>query len=77
MAWREFAPFTSSNLSAVRYDPEQSLLEVEFLNGGRYQYYDVPEQVAQAFEQAGQRAFSSRIASKGTLDIAGYNKWLL
>lgn len=52
MAWREFAPFTSSNLSAVRYDPEQSLLEVEFINGGRYQYYDVPEQVAQAFEQA-------------------------
>jgi hypothetical protein len=52
MAWREFAPFTSSNVSTVRYDPEQSLLEVEFLNGGRYQYYDVPEQVALAFEQA-------------------------
>ncbi|MEI7161904.1 KTSC domain-containing protein [Pectobacterium versatile] len=52
MAWREFAPFMSSNLSAVRYDPEQSLLEVEFLNGGRYQYYDVPEQVSLAFEQA-------------------------
>jgi hypothetical protein len=52
MAWREFPSFTSSNVAAIRYDPEQSLLEVEFLNGGRYQYYDVPEQVAQAFEQA-------------------------
>lgn len=52
MAWREFPPFTSSNLSTVRYDQEQSLLEVEFHNGGRYQYYDVPEYVAQAFEQA-------------------------
>lgn len=52
MVWREFPAFTSSNVAAIRYDPEQSLLEVEFLNGGRYQYYDVPEHVAQAFEQA-------------------------
>lgn len=52
MAWREFSSFASSNVAAIRYDPEQSLLEVEFLNGGRFQYYDVPEQVAQNFEQA-------------------------
>lgn len=52
MAWRDFSPFTSSNVAAIRYDPEQSLLEVEFLNGARYQYYDVPEHVAQALEQA-------------------------
>ncbi len=52
MAWKEFAPFTSSNVASVRYDSEQNLLEVEFLNGGRYHYYDVPEQVAQSFEQA-------------------------
>lgn len=52
MAWQDFPPFTSSNISSVRYDSEQSLLEVEFHNGGRYQYYDVPEQVAQAFEHA-------------------------
>lgn len=52
MAWRDFSPFTSSNVAAIRYDPEQSVLEVEFHNGGCYQYYDVPEQVAQAFEQA-------------------------
>lgn len=52
MSWNEFAPFTSSNIAAVRYDAEQGLLEVEFLNGGRYQYYDVPGHVAHAFEQA-------------------------
>lgn len=52
MAWQEFSPFTSSNVASIRYDSEQSLLEVEFLNGGRYQYFDVPEQVAQEFEQA-------------------------
>ncbi|MCK5845054.1 MAG: KTSC domain-containing protein [Victivallales bacterium] len=52
MAWREFAPFTSSNLAQVRYDPEGLLLEVEFHNGGRYHYYDVPDHVAMAFDQA-------------------------
>lgn len=52
MTWQDFTPFTSSNIAAIRYDAEQSLLEVEFLNGGRYHYYDVPEQIAQAFEQA-------------------------
>jgi hypothetical protein len=52
MAWQEFAPFTSSNVAAARYDNEQLLLEVEFHNGGRYHYFDVPEQVARSFEQA-------------------------
>ncbi|MCF4166652.1 KTSC domain-containing protein [Zavarzinia compransoris] len=52
MAWQEFAPFTSSNIAAIRYDAEQLLLEVEFHNGGRYHYYDVPDQVARSFEQA-------------------------
>jgi len=52
MAWQEFTPFTSSNIAAARYDPEQLLLEVQFLNGSRYHYYDVPEYVAQAFDQA-------------------------
>jgi hypothetical protein len=52
MAWYEFAPFASSNVASARYDPEQLLLEVEFHNGGRYHYYDVPDHVAQAFDQA-------------------------
>lgn len=52
MAWHEFAPFTSSNVASVRYDAEQLLLEVEFHNGSRYHYYDVPQQVAQDFERA-------------------------
>jgi len=52
MAWHEFAPFASSNVAAARYDSEQLLLEVEFHNGSRYHYYDVPNYIAQAFEQA-------------------------
>ena len=33
---------SSSNLSSVGYDPDTKTLEIEFLNGGLYQYFDVP-----------------------------------
>ncbi|NLP58351.1 KTSC domain-containing protein [Lutibacter sp. B1] len=33
----------SSNIAAIGYDTESQTLEVEFLNGGVYQYFDVPE----------------------------------
>lgn len=35
----------SSNIAAVGYDPETQTLEVEFLNGGVYQYFNVPREV--------------------------------
>ena len=34
---------SSSNIASIGYDPMQMILEVEFLNGSIYQYYDVPE----------------------------------
>jgi hypothetical protein len=34
---------SSSNLKAVGYDAEEQILEVEFLNGSIYQYFNVPE----------------------------------
>lgn len=52
MAWQDFAPFTSSNIAAIRYDEDQLMLEVEFLNGTRYHYYEVPAHIALAFDQA-------------------------
>ena len=33
----------SSNIAALGYDPATETLEVEFLNGSIYQYYNVPE----------------------------------
>lgn len=33
----------SSNIASIGYDPESGTLEVEFLNGAVYQYFDVPE----------------------------------
>jgi len=34
---------SSSNISSVGYDPKTQTLEVEFHNGGVYQYFNVPQ----------------------------------
>ena len=33
----------SSNIASIGYDSMNQILEVEFLNGRIYQYYDVPQ----------------------------------
>lgn len=38
----------SSNIAGFGYEPSTQVLTVEFKQGGRYNYYDVPETV---FEQ--------------------------
>ena len=38
---------SSSNIASVGYDVSSQALEVEFLNGSVYEYYNVPEQVYQ------------------------------
>lgn len=43
---------TSSNIASIGYDADSQTLEVEFLNGGVYQYFDVPQHVHQAFMNA-------------------------
>ena len=35
----------SSNVAAIGYDSPTQTLEVEFVNGSVYQYYNVPEQM--------------------------------
>ena len=52
MAWDNFSSFSSSNISSIRYEDEQSILEVTFLNGGVYQYFDVPIHIIADFKQA-------------------------
>lgn len=39
----------SSNIQSVGYDPNRKVLEVEFKNGGVYQYDGVPQDMADAF----------------------------
>lgn len=36
---------SSSNLASVGYDPQSQTLEIEFNNGGVYQYYSVPPSI--------------------------------
>lgn len=38
----ERQPVDSSNLNSVGYDADTETLEVEFRNGGVYQYFEVP-----------------------------------
>ena len=33
----------SGNLATVGYDAQSHMLEIEFTNGGTYQYFDVPQ----------------------------------
>lgn len=43
---------SSSNVASVGYDESLRILEVEFLNGAVYEYYDVPENVYQELVSA-------------------------
>lgn len=52
MAFRDITAFTSSNIRSARYDVEAQVLEITFLNGGVYEYYSIPERIAQEFDRA-------------------------
>ncbi len=41
----EMTNVDSRNVESVGYDENSSTLQVEFKNGGMYQYFDVPEDV--------------------------------
>lgn len=56
----------SSNIAAIGYDPEKQILEVEFINGGVYQYFNVPREVYDNFLSSGSmgRYFQDNIKSQ-------------
>ncbi|RLK59561.1 MULTISPECIES: KTSC domain-containing protein [Actinokineospora] len=41
----ERRPVASTSIAAIGYDADRRVLEVEFHNGGVYQYLDVPKKV--------------------------------
>ncbi|MBK6659502.1 MAG: KTSC domain-containing protein [Proteobacteria bacterium] len=41
----ERTPVTSTNILSVGYDPDQEILEIEFISGTVYQYSGVPNAV--------------------------------
>ena len=42
----------SSNIDYLKYNPEDQTLEVCFVNGGVYHYYNVTQPAYKAFEEA-------------------------
>ena len=45
----------SSNINSIGYDEGSQTLEVEFLNGSIYQYYNVPQNIHEQLMQAGSK----------------------
>jgi hypothetical protein len=45
-------PVSSSNVASIGYDVNTLTLEVEFVSGSVYQYFDVPETLYQEFMRA-------------------------
>ena len=43
----------SSNIASIGYDPDTQTLEIEFMNGSIYQYFDVPQHEYDALMGAG------------------------
>jgi hypothetical protein len=45
-------PVSSSNVATVGYDSKTQTLEIEFNNGGVYQYFDVSQEIYEALISA-------------------------
>ncbi len=45
----------SSNIASIGYDAGTETLEVEFLSGANYQYYNVPQNMYDQLMQAGSK----------------------
>jgi hypothetical protein len=57
---------SSTNLKDVGYDRARRVLEVGFHHGGVYQYFDVPESVAQGLFDASSKGQYLACYVKGT-----------
>jgi hypothetical protein len=42
-------PVVSSSIVSAGYEPSSETLEIEFANGGVYQYYNVPSSIYEEF----------------------------
>ncbi len=62
MDWKRL---DSSNLDAMRYDPETKQLQVRFKSGRTYDYPEVPQDVADGLESAGSPGAYFNTAIKG------------
>ena len=45
-------PVASSNVASIGYDADAQVLEIEFVNGGVYQYMNVPREAFDELQSA-------------------------
>lgn len=64
-------PVSSASIASVGYDPEKQILEIEFLHGAIYQYFDVPKEVYEELMNAGSH---SSYFNYGIKNIFKYTK---
>ena len=69
-------PMASSNVESAAYDPKQQILEVSFLSGSTYQYYDVPASTWTSFQRAPSKGrWIWRVArGYGSDDVFAYSR---
>ncbi|WP_260926754.1 KTSC domain-containing protein [Novosphingobium sp. 9] len=58
--------FESSNIASLKYDSDTLTLQVSFHNGSAYQYFDVPQQIWEAFKLADSKGVFLNAEIKGT-----------
>ncbi len=62
---------SSTDVASIGYCPETATLEVEFLKGGIYEYYSVPEQLFFDFLNADSKGrFLNQYIKKGGFSYA-------
>lgn len=61
----ERKPVESSTIKSIGYDPETGVLEIEFIGGREYRYFDVADHIHAEFLQAKSKGhfFYSKIKS--------------
>ena len=60
----------SSNIARFKYDAASQVLAVEFINGGTYNYFDVPAFIFDEMRSAGSRGQYLAQRIKGTYRYA-------
>ena len=56
---------SSSNIASIGYDPGNMVLEIEFLSGSVYQYYDVPQSIYDGLMAADSHGLAAYIKKGG------------
>lgn len=62
----ERTPVTSSDILSVGYDPDQEILEIEFIRGAVYQYSGVPIAVYEGLMSADSKGKFFHVNIKNT-----------